>query len=374
VAAEENRVDRTNVFLAGIAIVALAAAMLGFIFWVLQDQLIYAWRIVRYYQYSATAYIPFIGPSSAELPALLEFLRTTPSKDLFVSTMWEIDQTYGRNFGFLLASIFLLIGYRRISNGKGSFGPELNVESVIDALAPLFPHLQYVKDNSAVGKSIKWSTEPGADNRFAMPLQVFEFAEMAPTPGLERLLTPEQLKEARPIYLKDEKDFFAAFDESMARKAFEAQMGKPLTTPKDFSEEEKLAYNYFRKKLEAKIPAAEVKGLILRLSQKHGFVRTFLMSLFEEAKRVGIVTANDELLPIMDRDRALYWCLDSVGRDTPWIEAAGPYVHKDMEDLVGIRITEPEVTEAVQSLKRYLTLDRATEKEMAEASGDGGMD
>ena len=76
----------------------------------------------------------------------------------------------------------------------------------------------------------------------------------------------------------------------------------------------------------------------------------------------------------MDSDRTLYWALDSVGRDTPWIEAAGPYVHKDMEDLVGVRITEPEVTEAVESLERYLKLDRETAREIAESQGDGGME
>jgi len=374
VAAEENRIDKANGFVAGLAITALLVGMVWFIVWFMQDQVIYAWRIVRYYQYSATAYIPFIGPSSDELPMLLEFLRTTPSKDLFASTMWEIDQTYGRNFGFVLSGAFAYVGIRRVMRAKGTYGPELDVETVLSTLAPIFPHLRYIKENSPVGKSIRWSQEPGADNRFAMPLQVFEFAEMAPTPGLERVLTKEQLKGARPIYIKDETDFFAAFDKSMARKAFEAQMGRPLTTPKDFTDSERIAYEFCKKKIEAKIPRKETKQLIIRLSQKHGFIRTFLMSMFEEAKRVGILTANDELLPIMDSDRTLYWCLDSVGRDTPWIEAAGPYVHKDMEDLVGIRITEPEVTEAVESLERYLKLDRATEKEIAESTGAGGME
>jgi len=374
VAQEENRIDKTNTFLTGVIILAMLVGMVAFIMWALQDQMILVWRVLRYYQYSATAYIPLIGPPASELPQLLEFLKNTPSKDLFVSTMWEIDQHYGRNFGILLAALFLTIGINRVRAGKGATGPELTVESVLKSMSPIFPHLRYIEENSPVGKSIKWDPTPGADNRFAMPLQVFEFAEMKPPPGLEKVLTPEQLKACRPIYEPDTKDFFAAFDKSLARKAFEAQMGPPLTTLKDFSEDERKAFNYFRKKLEKKVPKKEVKALILRLEQKHGFVRTFLMSMFEEAKRVGIVTMNDDLLPIMDSDRTLYWALDSVGRDTPWIEAAGPYVHKDMEDLVGIRITEPEVTEAVESLERYLKLDRETAREIAESQGDGGME
>ena len=371
-AQEENRNNRTSSALVGMVVFALLAGMTAAIAWVLQDQLIFAWRIIRHYQYQAMGYIPFIGPSPDELPGLLEWLRTTPSREIFGSTMWEIDQHYGRHFGFILAAGFLWVGVSRIRRGMGGTGPELSADNVIDLLTPIFPHLAYIKENNPAGKPIKY--RPGQDNRFAMPVQDFEFAEMSPPMGLEKILTPEQLKECRPIYIKDEPNFFAAFDKSLARKAFECQMGPPLLTLKDFSEPERKAFYFFKKRLDTKLPKGHSVKIIQRLEQKHGYVRTFLMSLFEEAKRLGIMTTNDELMPIMDDDRTLFYCLDSIGRDTPWIEAAGPFVHKDMEDLVGIRITEPEVTEAVDSLERYLKLDRATEKEIAESLGEHGLD
>ncbi len=357
---------------ATVAIFGMVVGMLAIMAWLLADQLTMIWRLVRFYQYTITGYIPLIGPPANELPQLLEWLKNTPSREILGSTMWEIDTHYGRNFGFLLAGLFGWIGIRRMLSGRGASGPELSHETVLDLLTPIFPHLAYVKANSPVGHPLKY--KPGADNRFAMPLQVFEFAEMTPPPGLEKILSEEQLKQCRPIYIQSEKNFFAAYDKSMARKAFECQLGPPLTTLRDFSESEKKAYTYFKKRLDAKLPAKTAKALVQRLEQKHGYVRTFLMAMFEEAKLLGILTTNDELLPIMDTDRTLYWCLDSVGKDTPWIEAAGVYVHKDMESLVGIRITEPEITEAVESLERYLKLDRATEKEILEASGESGLE
>jgi hypothetical protein len=372
VAQTDDRIDRTNTALAGIVVFGILVGMLAVIAWLLQDQLIYIWRILRYYQYSITGHIPFIGPSAAELPALLEWLQSTPSREIFFDTMWEIDQHYGRNFGFILAILFFWIGTKRILANRGATGPEMTSESVLEVLAPIFPHLRYIQNNNPVGKPLRW--RPGEDNQFAMPLQVFEFAEMQPPHGLEKMLTEEQLKDCRAIYEPSEKNFFSAYDKSMARKAFECQMGPPLLTLKDFSTSEKKAFYFFKKILDSKLPKEHSKKIIQRLEQKHGYVRTFLMGLFEEAKRLGISTTNDELLPIIDSDRPLFWCLDSVGRDTPWIEAAGPFVHNDMEDLVGIRITEPEVTEAVESLERYLKLDRATSKDIAEASGEHGLD
>lgn len=370
-AQDNNRSDSSNSGLSGIVVFGILIGMMAVIAWLTQDQLILVWRVLRYYQYSFLSYIPFIGPSTSDLPILLDWLQNTPSREVFFDSMWEIDQHYGRNFGVLLAALFFWIGVKRVRGNMGASGKELGAESVIELLTPIFPHLQYIKDNNPVGKPLRW--RPGEDNQFAMPIQVFEFAEMQPPLGMEKTLTPEQLKACRPIYEQAEKDFFAAFDKSLARKAFEVQMGPPLATLKEFSESEKKAFYFFKKVLDKKLTKADSKKIIQRLEQKHGFVRTFLMGLFEEAKRLGIITTNDDLMPIMDSDRTLFWCLDSVGRDTPWIESAGPFVHKDMEDLVGIRITEPEVTEAVESLERYLKLDRATEKEIAEASGEHGL-
>ncbi|WP_138438077.1 secretion/conjugation apparatus DotM-related subunit [Marinobacter shengliensis] len=371
-AQDDNRIDRTNDFLAGMFVLGFIVGGIALIVWLLQDQLVFVWRVVRFYQYSITEYIPLIGPSASELPMVLDWLQNTPSREIYAETMWEFDQHYGQNFGIFLAAIFIWVGVKRLKSNAGATGPELSAESVFDALIPIFPHLQYIKDHNPVGRPLKYV--PGGDNQFAMPVQVFEFAEMQPPMHLEKKLTPEQAEAARPIYLKDEKDFFNAFDKNMAANAFEAQMGPPLTTLKEFSASEKKAYYFFKKRLDAKLPKGRSTDIIRRLEQKHGYVRTFLMGLFEEVKRLGITTTNDDLMPIMDSDRTLFWCLDSVGRDTPWIEAAGPYVHKDMEDLVGIRITEPEVTEAVASLRRYLELDRATQHEIAESMGENGMD
>jgi hypothetical protein len=90
-----------------------------------------------------------------------------------------------------------------------------------------------------------------------------------------------------------------------------------------------------------------------RLAQ-HAFVNTGMMSLLVEAREAGRVDSFANFNWVKEVDRTLWYCLDNVGRDVSFIECAGVYAHWTIEKIVGQPITHPEVTGAVDGLKKYL--------------------
>lgn len=89
----------------------------------------------------------------------------------------------------------------------------------------------------------------------------------------------------------------------------------------------------------------------LHANTKVGFIR-----LFEQARRSGVFAAT-KLKWVINHDRSLYYCFSSVGRKTPFVEAAGCFAHLLLEKHLGYSIPHPEVTEAVEGLKKALWLN-----------------
>ncbi|MCP1674163.1 hypothetical protein J2T57_001265 [Natronocella acetinitrilica] len=81
----------------------------------------------------------------------------------------------------------------------------------------------------------------------------------------------------------------------------------------------------------------------------HGYVRPALMSLLDEARKSGVV-APVEFSWLKGEDRALWYCLHSVGRKTPFVEAGGAFAHWEIERLIGRSLNRPEVHAAIEAL------------------------
>jgi len=93
------------------------------------------------------------------------------------------------------------------------------------------------------------------------------------------------------------------------------------------------------------------------LMSSHGFVVTGLMTLLEEGRGGGVIPCV-EFQWLKGEDRQLWYCLHSVGRKTPFVEAAGAYDHWQLEKMVGKPITQAEVGSAVDALKVALHVDK----------------
>lgn len=95
---------------------------------------------------------------------------------------------------------------------------------------------------------------------------------------------------------------------------------------------------------------------IERRLAKHAFINTGMMSLLVESRDAGRVDSFANFNWVKEKDRTLWYCLDTVGRNVSFVECAGVFAHWEIEKVVGKAISHPEVTTAVEALKKYLTV------------------
>lgn len=84
------------------------------------------------------------------------------------------------------------------------------------------------------------------------------------------------------------------------------------------------------------------------LRPRHAYVRTMMATLLEVARADGVL-ATAEFLWLKPVDRKLWYTLNSVGRQTSVVEAAGVFAHWKAEKALGRAMTTPMVKEAVKA-------------------------
>lgn len=90
--------------------------------------------------------------------------------------------------------------------------------------------------------------------------------------------------------------------------------------------------------------------LVIKATQNHAFVLTVMATMLQYARNDGVLAAAD-FLWLKPVDRTLWFMLNSVGRQVPFPEVAGPYGHWIAERLVGHKLNVPMVEEAVKGLE-----------------------
>ena len=90
-----------------------------------------------------------------------------------------------------------------------------------------------------------------------------------------------------------------------------------------------------------------------RIMQSHGYILTVMASMLEAAREDG-VQASADFLWLKPIDRKLWYMLNTVGRQTPFVEVAGPFAHWLAEKNLGRRILVPMVEEATNALELVL--------------------
>lgn len=88
---------------------------------------------------------------------------------------------------------------------------------------------------------------------------------------------------------------------------------------------------------------------IKRITESHGYVLTAMASMLEAARADG-VQASADFLWLKPLDRRLWYVLNTVGRQTPFVEVAGPYAHWIAEKELGRKLLVPMVEEATKAL------------------------
>ncbi|GAB0154526.1 hypothetical protein [Marinobacterium sp. BA1] len=95
------------------------------------------------------------------------------------------------------------------------------------------------------------------------------------------------------------------------------------------------------------------KRELVKILASHAYLTTLIFQLLHSARRRGILNTADFiwLRPI---DRTLWYLLNGAGRRTAPAEAAGPWAHYEVEDMLGTHCVTPEVWEGVLALERDL--------------------
>jgi len=94
----------------------------------------------------------------------------------------------------------------------------------------------------------------------------------------------------------------------------------------------------------------------------HAYVLTVLASMLQAARNDGVLASSDFiwLKPI---DRELWYMLNTMGRQTPFCEVAGPFAHWKAEKELSRPLFRPIIAEAVRALEEALDKIVYTEEE-----------
>lgn len=97
----------------------------------------------------------------------------------------------------------------------------------------------------------------------------------------------------------------------------------------------------------------ENSKLVQQVVQAHAYVSTVMAAMLLAAREDG-VQASADFLWLKPRDRRLWYTLNTVGRQTPFIEVAGIFAHWVSEKEAGRRLIVPMVEEATNAVEAAL--------------------
>lgn len=92
---------------------------------------------------------------------------------------------------------------------------------------------------------------------------------------------------------------------------------------------------------------------VIQVTRHHAYILTVMASMLQLARQDGVL-ASAEFLWLKPADRALWFMLNSVGRQAAFPEAAGPFAHWIAEQAIGYRLLVPMVDAAINALEMAL--------------------
>lgn len=113
--------------------------------------------------------------------------------------------------------------------------------------------------------------------------------------------------------------------------------------------------------------------LVVAILQRHAYVYTVMGAMLIKSRDDGVMATAD-FLWLKPIDRPLWYMLNCMGRQTPYVETAGPFAHYLAEKELGHRVMVPVIDEAVNALEIAIKEIKLTHEELvkltAHAEGD----
>jgi intracellular multiplication protein IcmP len=136
---------------------------------------------------------------------------------------------------------------------------------------------------------------------------------------------------------------FAARNQNDTKAAGDllASISRSSATKLDFTGTDELLNKHINKKP------------IQRIMASHAYVLTVMASMLVAAREDG-VQASADFLWLKPIDRRMWYMLNTVGRQTPFAEVAGPFAHWIAERDIGRKLIVPMVEEATNAVDKVL--------------------
>lgn len=93
--------------------------------------------------------------------------------------------------------------------------------------------------------------------------------------------------------------------------------------------------------------------LVQKVLNNHAYLLTVMASMLEMSRLDGVQAVAD-FLWLKPVDRRLWYMLNTVGRQTPFCEVAGPFAHWVAEKEIGRKLVVPMIEEATNALELAL--------------------
>ena len=102
---------------------------------------------------------------------------------------------------------------------------------------------------------------------------------------------------------------------------------------------------------------------VQKIIQRHAYLLTVMASLLQQCRADGVMATAD-FLWLKPIDRPLWYMLNSVGRQTPFSEVAGPFAHWLAEKELGRKSMVPMVDESLKALEMAIADIKLTPEQL----------
>lgn len=250
------------------------------------------------------------------------------------SFIGTVDDKFTSYFSWLSAGFLGYLGYKLIKTSS-KITRVYNFETFLQSYSIT---KDYYKDILGKGKRPDEFGHMKSKSDAVVPMTPYEFATSSPPPNL---------REERPIF--DPEAYI--FDEKLAGKAFDAQLGKHWKGEKSLNETQKYIFNALKSVVEKKTDKKAED-----IMNKHAFFNTGIKTLYQEAKLTGVVAPSWFRQHIKYKDIFLWRAISDTGR-LPMVMCAGIHAHHELEVVTGEPIKKPATEESVYALAETIGYD-----------------
>ncbi len=310
---------------------------------------------VQYYaKFAESFHLPI--PDMSPLVTAMNAINAGPSKTMSFGIISDISDTVGWYYAFPIAFILVILSYLVFrGNVTAKFRHKHDMFSLKKSELREWPMIHPVGKIDLIKEDIN-------KGPWAMSMTPMIYAKN------QKLLIEN--KGTRPLTV--------TVDKGASARAFSLQLGptfsKVQSLPmhvqalfaifaaranRDRKNSDKLLTQLSTSQASGKLNFSGVKEIVAKhlntkevqfVVQRHAYVLTLMASMLDLARSDGVL-ATSEFLWVKPTDRRLWYMLNSVGRQTPYVEVGGPFCHWLYEKKLGRPLRVPMVEEAVKGLE-----------------------